>query len=124
MVLVLYSRAVVGWSMGEWIARNLLVMATLTMANVRRRPAPGLILHADRGSPYAALDYQALLEQHGILCSMSQPGDCDDHAAMANFFHTLSRCMELATRPGRPRESMCSNTSRPTQPQAPSFDPQ
>jgi putative transposase len=88
VVLDLYSRAVVGWSMAERITKEL-VMAALTMALFRRRPPPGLILHSDRGSQYAALDYQALLEHHGLLCSMSRKGDCYDNAAMESFFHTL-----------------------------------
>lgn len=88
VVLDLYSRAVVGWSMAERITKEL-VMAALTMALFRRRPPPGLILHSDRGSQYAALDYRALLEQHGLLCSMSRKGDCYDNAAMESFFHTL-----------------------------------
>ena len=88
VVLDLYSRAVVGWSMVERITKDL-VMAALTMALFRRRPPPGLILHSDRGSQYAALDYQALLEQHGLRCSMSRKGDCYDNAAMESFFHTL-----------------------------------
>lgn len=88
VVLDLYSRTVVGWSMSERITRER-VIAALTMAIFRRRPAPGLILHSDRGSQYAALDYQALLDQHGFLCSMSKKGDCYDNAAMESFFHTL-----------------------------------
>ena len=88
VVLDLYSRAVVGWSMAERITKDL-VMAALTMALFRRRPPPGLILHSDRGSQYAALDYQSLLKQHGLLCSMSRKGDCYDNAAMESFFHTL-----------------------------------
>jgi transposase InsO family protein len=88
VVLDLYSRAVVGWSMAERITREL-VMSALTMAVFRRHPAPGVIIHSDRGSQYAALDYQALLNQHGFLCSMSKKGDCYDNAAMESFFHTL-----------------------------------
>jgi transposase InsO family protein len=88
VVLDLFSRAVVGWSMAERITKEL-VMAALTMAVFRRRPTAGLILHSDRGSQYAALDYQALLEQQGFLCSMSKKGDCYDNAAMESFFHTL-----------------------------------
>lgn len=88
VVLDLFSRAVVGWSMGERITQDL-VMAALTMAVFRRRPAPGLLVHSDRGSQYAARDYQALLAQQGFLCSMSKKGDCYDNAAMESFFHTL-----------------------------------
>jgi transposase InsO family protein len=88
VVLDLYSRAVVGWSMAERITKALVINA-LGMAIWRRRPAPGLVVHSDRGSQYAALDYQALLNQHGFLGSMSKKGDCYDNAAMESFFHTL-----------------------------------
>jgi transposase InsO family protein len=88
VVLDLYSRAVVGWSMAERITKALVINA-LGMAIWRRRPAPGLVVHSDRGSQYAALDYPALLAQQGFLCSMSKRGDCYDNAAMESFFHTL-----------------------------------
>jgi transposase InsO family protein len=88
VVLDLYSRAVVGWSMGEWITRDPVVQA-LTMAIWRRQPHAGLIVHLDRGSQYASHDYQRLLVRHGILCSMSRKGDCYDNAAMESFFHSL-----------------------------------
>jgi len=88
VVLDVYSRAVVGWAMAERITRDL-VIAALTMAVWRRRPAPGLIAHSDRGSQYASGDYQAALELHGFLCSMSRKGNCYDNAAMESFFHSL-----------------------------------
>lgn len=88
VVLDLYSRAVVGWSMGKRITRDLVIQA-LTMAIWRRRPKAGLIAHSDRGSQYASNDYQRLLDRHGFLCSMSRKGDCYDNAAMESFFHTL-----------------------------------
>jgi transposase InsO family protein len=88
VVLDLYSRLVVGWSMGERITRDL-VMNALTMAVWRRQPQAGLIVHSDRGSQYASNDYQKLLAQHGFLCSMSRKGDCYDNAAMESFFHSL-----------------------------------
>ena len=88
VVLDLYSRLVVGWSMGERITRDL-VMNALTMAVWRRQPQAGLIVHSDRGSQYASHDYQKLLAQHGFLCSMSRKGDCYDNAAMESFFHSL-----------------------------------
>ena len=89
VVLDVYSRAVVGWAMAERITRDL-VIAALTMAVWRRRPAPGLIAHSDRGSQYASGDYQAALELHGFLCSMSRKGNCYDNAAMESFFHSLN----------------------------------
>lgn len=88
VVLDLHSRAVVGWAMAERLTRDL-VIAALTMAVWRRRPAPGLIVHSDQGSQYAAGDYQRLLQQYGLLCSMSRKGNCYDNAAMESFFHSL-----------------------------------
>ena len=59
------------------------------MAIERRSPAPGLIHHSDRGVQYAASAFQASLEQHGIVCSMSGKGNCYDNAVKESFFHTL-----------------------------------
>jgi putative transposase len=59
------------------------------MALARRRPPQGLVHHSDRGSQYASGDYQRLLEQHGIVCSMSRRGDCWDNAVAESFFATL-----------------------------------
>jgi transposase InsO family protein len=88
VVMDLYSRTIVGWAMAERMTREL-VMSALTMAVWRRRPEPGVVVHSDRGSQYASGDYQALLETHGFLCSMSRKGDCYDNAAMESFFHSL-----------------------------------
>ncbi len=88
VVLDLYSRSIVGWAMAERMTREL-AMSALTMAVWRRRPEPGVVVHSDRGSQYASGDYQALLETHGFLCSMSRKGDCYDNAAMECFFHSL-----------------------------------
>ena len=48
-----------------------------------------MIVHSDRGSQYCAASYQALLRQHGLLCSMSAKGNCYDNACAESFFHTL-----------------------------------
>ena len=90
VVLDLFSRSVVGWSMSQRIDRHL-VMEALTMAIKRRSPAPGLIHHSDRGVQYASDDFQALLYKHGIRCSMSRKGDCWDNAAVESFFGTLKQ---------------------------------
>ena len=87
VILDLYSRSVVGWSMSQRLDRALAIDA-LTMALDRRGAAPG-ILHSDRGSIYAVADYRALLAQHGIRQSMSRKADCWDNAPMESFFHTL-----------------------------------
>jgi transposase InsO family protein len=87
-VIDLYSRYVVGWSVSALIDRHL-VMRALEMAIKRRCPSAGLLHHSDQGSQYASEDYQKLLEQRGITCSMSRRGNCYDNAAMESWFGTL-----------------------------------
>jgi transposase InsO family protein len=86
----LYSRMVVGWSMGEHMTSRLVVDA-LEMAIRRRLPGEKLLAHSDRGSQYASEHYQRLLGRHGITCSMSRRGDCWDNAPMESFFATLKK---------------------------------
>jgi transposase InsO family protein len=86
----LYSRQVVGWSMGGHLGSRLVVDA-LEMAVSRRLPGGGLVAHSDRGSQYASGHYQRLLERHGITCSMSRRGDCWDNAPMESFFASLKK---------------------------------
>jgi transposase InsO family protein len=59
------------------------------MAIQQRQPAPGLIVHSDRGSQYACGQYQALLVKHGFVCSMSRKGNCWDNAVAERFFLNL-----------------------------------
>lgn len=87
-VVDLYSRAVVGWSLDRQMTRKL-VMDALKMAYWKRKPAPGLIHHSDRGSQYASDDFQKLLTAYGMKCSMSAKGCCWDNAVAESFFHTL-----------------------------------
>jgi putative transposase len=87
-ILDLFSRAIVGWSMDSTLKTSL-VLGALRMALGRRRPGPGLIHHSDRGSQYASWEYQKMLDEHGILCSMSRKGNCYDNAVKESFFHTL-----------------------------------
>jgi putative transposase len=87
-VLDLYSRLVVGWAMSERNDRHLAI-AALGMAYFQRRPARGLLHHSDRGSVYCSHDYQKLLKQYGMECSMSRKGDCYDNAPMESWFKTL-----------------------------------
>ena len=68
-----------------------LVADALTMALWRRSVVKGLLLHSDRGCQYAAAEYQRLLRDHGIVCSMSRIGNCYDNAAMESFFGTLKQ---------------------------------
>lgn len=88
VVIDLFSRAVVGWAMAGHM-RATLVNQALTMAIERRRPSPGLVMHTDRGSQYAADSYLRLLQTHGIQPSMSRKGDCWDNAVVESFFHSL-----------------------------------
>lgn len=81
---------IVGWSLKERMTRDL-VDDALTMALWRRKPAPGLLHHSDRGSQYCALDHQALMQRHGITVSMSRKGNCWDNACTESFFGTLKR---------------------------------
>ena len=88
VVIDLFSRMVVGWSLSERITRRL-VMDALRMGVGRRRPAPGLIHHSDRGVQYASSDFQKLLTVFGMTCSMSRKGDCWDNAVSESFFGKL-----------------------------------
>lgn len=88
VVIDLYSRQVVGWSMAEHM-KTKLVNDALLMAMWKRKPDKGLLWHTDRGSQYASESHRALLEQHGISQSMSRRGNCWDNAVAESFFHTL-----------------------------------
>lgn len=86
----LFSRMIVGWSMGETMTSRLAVDA-LDMALRRRLPGAGLLAHSDRGSQYASEHYQRLLARHGITCSMSRVAQCWDNAPVESFFASLKR---------------------------------
>jgi putative transposase len=88
VVLDLFSRMVVGWSLGDRITRRL-VMDALRMGVGRRRPEPGLMYHSDRGVQYCSSDFQELLTAFSMTCSMSRKGDCWDNAVAESFFGTL-----------------------------------
>jgi transposase InsO family protein len=95
IVLDTCSRRIVGWSVSESLERELAVSA-LEKALASRRPAPGLVHHTDRGSQYASGDYRDLVEQTGLVFSMSRKGDCWDNAMAESFFKTLK--VELGSR--------------------------
>jgi putative transposase len=90
VVMDLYSRRIVGWSMSRWINRHLVIDA-LSMAIGSRRPERVLIHHSDRGSQYTSDDFRDELEKHGIECSMSARGNCYDNAVVESFFGLLKR---------------------------------
>lgn len=87
-VLDLFSRRVVGWSMSARMTAQLVIDA-LMMAIWRRGRPQELLHHSDQGSQYTAEEFQRLLVDQGIVCSMSRRGDCWDNAAMESFFSTL-----------------------------------
>jgi putative transposase len=88
VILDLYSRMVVGWSMSSNCDENLVERA-LDQAIARRHPKAGLLHHSDRGSQYTSQAYQLHLEESGTHVSMSRKGNCWDNAAMESFFGTL-----------------------------------
>ena len=88
VVLDAYARRVVGWAFGGE-ATTTLVLTALEQALGARRPAPALLHHSDQGAQYTSAAYQAMLEVHGLRCSMSRPGDCWDNAVAESFFHSL-----------------------------------
>jgi putative transposase len=88
VVLDLFNREVVGWSMGSRMTRQL-VVDTLAMAIDNRSPEDGLLHHSDRGSQYASVELQEILADQNISCSMSRKENCYDNAVAESFFHTL-----------------------------------
>lgn len=87
-VLDLYSRRIVGWSMKARMTADLVTDA-LVMAIWRRRPDTELLHHSDQGSQYSCEQFQKLLSDHGIVCSMSRQGECHDNAVMESFFSRM-----------------------------------
>ena len=92
VVMDLYSRRIVGWSMNRWISRHLVIDA-LRMALGARQPkaSQSLLHHSDRGAQYTSDDFRKLLLENGIDCSMSERGNCYDNAVVESFFGLLKR---------------------------------
>ena len=87
-VVDLFSRRVVGWSMSATMTAQLVTDA-LVMAIWRRGKPRALLHHSDRGSQYTSEQFQRLMVDHGVTCSMSRSGNCWDNAAMESFFSSL-----------------------------------
>jgi transposase InsO family protein len=90
VVIDLYSRKVVGWSMGSRMKAQL-VCDALTMAIWQRQPNDGLIVHSDQGVQYASHQYRQLLKNNGFIGSMSKKGCCWDNAVAESFFGSLKQ---------------------------------
>lgn len=84
-VMDLCGQKIVGLSMSERMTKELVINA-LDSAHKRYRPAPGALIHSDRGSQYCSNDYQNYLKRHGFICSMSRKGNCWDNAPMEAFW--------------------------------------
>lgn len=90
VVIDLFHREIVGWSIGKRITKQLVIDA-FNMAYWRRRPGPGLIFHSDRGSQYCSTAFLKTLKVRGAISSMSKKGDCWDNAPSESFFASLKK---------------------------------
>lgn len=90
VVVDLFSRRVVGWSMQPTMTAQL-VLDALVMALWRRGKPAELLHHSDQGSQYSSEDFQRLLAAEGISCSMSRRGDCWDNSPVESFFASLKK---------------------------------
>jgi len=90
MVLDLFSRRIVGWSMDKNIDRHLVINALL-MAVCARRPTTKVLVHSDQGSQYGSGDYLAFMKANNLKPSMSRRGNCHDNAVAESFFATFKK---------------------------------
>ena len=90
VVVDLFSRRVIGWSMQSRITKEL-VLDALLMAVWRRSPKSKVIVHSDQGSQYTSHDWSAFLKANGLEGSMSRRGNCHDNAVAESFFQLLKR---------------------------------
>jgi putative transposase len=110
VVLDLYSRRIVGWSMSASMTAQLVADA-LILALWRRGKPVALLHHSDQGSQYTSGQFQRLLAENGVTCSMNRSGNVWDNAAMESFFSSLKiELARLIARATRPRQT-CSITS-------------
>jgi putative transposase len=113
VVVDLYSRKVVGWSMKPTLAKEL-VLDALLMAVWRRRPQQRVIVHSDQGSQYGSDDWVRFLREHNLEPSMSRRGNCWDNAVAESFFSSLKKSVSrnASIKPATWRVRMSSITSR------------
>jgi putative transposase len=90
VVLDLFSRQVIGWSMQSRMEADLVVRALL-MAMWRRQPKSEVLVHSDQGSQYTGYDWQDFLKSHNLVSSMSRRGNCHNNAVVESFFQLLKR---------------------------------
>lgn len=106
LVVDLFSRKVVGWSMKKHMEASL-VLSALRMAHANRKPKPGLIFHSDRGVQYASLEFRLQLGLYQMLSSMSRKGDCWDNACAESIFATLKRELIYRVKFANQEEARC-----------------
>lgn len=90
VVIDLFSRRVVGWSVKSQMKTEL-VEEALKKAVERRKPSKGVLFHSDRGSQYASSDYRQCLRLYGMRASMSRQGECHDNSPVERFFGSLKK---------------------------------
>jgi putative transposase len=105
-LLDVYTRKIVGWSMHESLDANLVIQA-LRMAIQQRRPAPGLIVHSDRGTQFASAAFRQVLAAHQLVASMSRKGNCYDNAFIESFWSSLKYETVYHQRFGTRAEARC-----------------
>jgi len=111
VVVDLFSRQVVGWSMGSRIDTSL-VLDALLMALWRRQPRAPVIVHSDQGCQFTGHEWQTFLRDHNLVSSMSRRGNCHDNAVAESFFQLLKRerIRRRVMQPAMMRERTCSTT--------------
>ncbi|RKR54661.1 putative transposase [Yokenella regensburgei] len=90
VVVDLFSRKVIGWSMQPRMTKDI-VLNALLMAVCRRNPQKQVLVHSDQGSQYTSHEWQLFLKSHGLEGSMSRRGNCHDNAVAESFFQLLKR---------------------------------
>jgi putative transposase len=88
VIMDLYSRRIVGWSMSNRLQESIVIDA-MRMALFRRKIKSSLLLHSDRGSQYASGNFQKLLRENGINCSMSRKGNCWDNGVPRTIYRQV-----------------------------------
>ncbi len=90
VVIDLYARRVVGWSMQSRQTTDVVLQALL-MAVWRRKPKSKVLIHSDQGSQFTSMDWASFLKHHNLEHSMSRRGNCHDNAVAESFFNLLKR---------------------------------
>lgn len=90
LVIDLYSRNIVGWSMKPTLAKEIVIDALL-MAVWRRKPKAKVLVHSDQGSQYGSDEWYLFCREHNLMPSMSRKGNCWDNAVAESFFSSLKK---------------------------------